>query len=77
MALFWEKVDFCEYVPMVPTSAVTGDGMGDLIALLVEYSSKKLVDALQLSMEIEAMVMEVSHCVVCALWTNICYQYVG
>lgn len=48
---------------MVPTSAVTGDGMGDLIALLVEYSSKKLVDTLQLSMEIEAMVMEVSCCV--------------
>ncbi len=59
MALFWEKVDFSEYVPMVPTSAITGDGMGDLIALLVEYSLKNLVELLMLSMELEAMVMEV------------------
>lgn len=59
MALFWDKVDFGEYVPLVPTSAITGDGMGDLIALLVDYSSKNLVDTLMLSMEIEAMVMEV------------------
>lgn len=59
MALFWEKVDFSDYVPLIPTSAITGDGMGDLIAQLVEYSSKRLVHALMLSMEIEAMVMEV------------------
>lgn len=59
VALFWEKVDFSEYVQLIPTSAITGDGVGDLIALLVEYSSKKLVNALMLSMEIEAMVMEV------------------
>ena len=60
VALFWDKVDFLEYVPLVPTSAITGDGMGDLIALLVEYSLKNLVELLMLSMELEAMVMEVS-----------------
>ena len=59
VALFWEKVDFSDYVPLIPTSAITGDGMGDLIALLVEYSSTKLIKELMLSMEIEAMVMEV------------------
>lgn len=59
MALFWEKVDFSDYVPLIPTSAITGDGIGDLLALLVEYSSTKLVNLLMLSMEIEAMVMEV------------------
>lgn len=52
-------MDFTEYIPLVPTSAITGDGMGDLIALLVEYSLKNLVSMLMLSMEIEAMVMEV------------------
>lgn len=62
VALFWEKVDFTEYVALVPTSAITGDGMGDLIALLVEYSSKNLAQSLMLSMEIEAMVMEVCVC---------------
>lgn len=52
-------MDFSEYVPLVPTSAITGDGMGDLIALLVEYSLKNIVELLMLSMELEAMVMEV------------------
>ena len=60
-ALFWEKVDFKEYIPMVPTSAITGDGMGDLIALLVTFSLKMLTEQLMLSMELEALVLEVSH----------------
>ena len=59
MALFWEKVDFSEYVAVVPTSAITGDGMGDLIASLVEYSLRNLHQSLMLSMEVEAMIMEV------------------
>lgn len=59
VAMFWEKVDFTEYLPMVPTSAITGDGMGDLIALLVQHSTKNLTSKLMLSMEVEAIVMEV------------------
>ena len=62
VAMFWEKVDFKEYLPMVPTSAITGDGMGDLIALLVQHSVKNLVSTLSLSMELEALVMEVRWC---------------
>ena len=52
-------MDFSDYIPLVPTSAITGDGMGDLIALLVEYSQRHLLDMLMLSMELEALVMEV------------------
>ena len=63
VALFWEKVDFTEYIPMVPTSAITGDGMGDLIALVVTYSQKFLSQQLMLSREVEAVVMEV-----CCSW---------
>ena len=59
MALFWDKVDFTEYVPLVPTSAHTGDGMGDLISLLVSYSQKVLAPQLMLSQELEAIVLEV------------------
>ena len=59
VALCWEKVDFNEYLPMVPTSAITGDGMGDLIALVVTYSQKLLSKQLMLSREVEAVVMEV------------------
>lgn len=59
VALFWEKVDFSEYIPLVPTSAHTGDGMGDLIALLVTYSQNVLAPKLMLSQEPEAVVLEV------------------
>ena len=45
---------------MVPTSAITGDGMGDLIALVVTYSQKMLAEKLMFSKELEAIVMEVS-----------------
>lgn len=44
---------------MVPTSAITGDGMGDLIALLITFSLKMLRQQLMLSMELEALVLEV------------------
>ena len=68
MALFWEKVDFTDYVPLVPTSAHTGDGMGDLISLLVTYSQKTLAPKLMLSQELEAIVLEVTrHAVVWSL----------
>ncbi len=61
VAMFWDKVDFREYMPMVPTSAITGDGMGDLIALMVNYSQRVLTDKLMLSQELEALVLEVGH----------------
>ena len=60
-ALFWEKVNFTEYIPMVPTSAITGDGMGDLIALVVTYSQRMLAEKLMFSKHLEAIVMEVRH----------------
>ena len=59
VALFWDKVDFKEYIPLVPTSAHTGDGMGDLISLLVTYSQRMLAPKLMLSQELEAVVLEV------------------
>lgn len=62
VALFWERVDFKEYLPMVPTSAITGDGMGDLIALVVSYSQKMLTQQLMLSQELDALVLEVRSC---------------
>lgn len=36
-ALFYENPDVRSYVSMVPTSAITGEGMGNLLALIVEY----------------------------------------
>lgn len=46
-ALFFENPDVRSYISLVPTSAMSGDGMGNLINLLVSYSQtmlhKKLV----------------------------------
>ena len=68
-ALFWDKVDFTEYIPLVPTSAISGDGMADLIAQIVTYSEKHLVDNLMFSKEIDAIVLEVK--VIAGLGTTI------
>lgn len=60
VALFWEKVNFKEYVPVCPTSAITGDGMGDLMALLVMLSQKQHIEKLKFSENLECHVLEVS-----------------
>ncbi|EDV19967.1 uncharacterized protein TRIADDRAFT_61546 [Trichoplax adhaerens] len=58
-ALFHENQDPRKFVSLVPTSAITGDGMGDLIALIVKLSQTMLTTRLSYSNEIECSVMEV------------------
>ena len=58
-ALYWDKVDFKEYIALVPTSAHSGDGMGDLISLIVSHSEQYLTETLMFSKEVEAIVLEV------------------
>ena len=70
MALFWEKFNFDEYIPMVPTSAITGDGMGDLMAMMVLMCQKFIVNRLMWSREVEATVLEVCLCVCLLLFTR-------
>ncbi|KAM4701028.1 eukaryotic translation initiation factor 5B isoform 2-T2 [Discoglossus pictus] len=58
-ALFHENKDPRTFVSLVPTSAHTGDGMGNLIALLVELTQTMLSKRLAHSEELRAQVMEV------------------
>lgn len=58
-ALFYENPDIRSYVNLVPTSAVTGEGMGNLLALIVEMSQNKLAKRLMYSDELQATVLEV------------------
>ena len=60
VALFNENKDLEEYISMVPTSAHSGDGMGDLIAALCEISQTMLAKRIMYSEELQATVMEVS-----------------
>lgn len=57
--LFYENPDPDEYVSLVPTSAHTGDGMGDLLAALCLKLQNKLSKRLAFSEELQASVMEV------------------
>merc|ERR1712223_1957942 len=59
VALFWENPDPTEYISMVPTSAHSGDGMGNLMALLVQLSQSMLAKRLAYSEELQATVLEV------------------
>ncbi|XP_074847723.1 eukaryotic translation initiation factor 5B [Carettochelys insculpta] len=58
-ALFYENKDPRTFVSLVPTSAHTGDGMGSLIALLVELTQTMLSKRLAQCEELRAQVMEV------------------
>lgn len=37
-ALFWENPDPLDYISLVPTSGVTGEGIPDLLSVIVKYS---------------------------------------
>lgn len=58
-ALFYENPDVRTYVSLVPTSAVTGEGMGNLLAMIVESSQTMLAKRLMYSDELQATVLEV------------------
>ena len=57
--LFNKNVDAKTYISLVPTSAHTGDGMGDLIALIVKLCQTKLAQRLSFSEELQCTVLEV------------------
>jgi len=51
--------DYKEYVSVVPTSAMLGDGIGNLMAHIVEQSQTRLAQKLVFSPELDCIVMEV------------------
>ncbi len=60
VALYYKNSDPTEYYSMVPTSARSGDGMGSLIALIIETCQTSLTQRITFSDELQATVMEVS-----------------
>ena len=58
-ALYYENPDPKTYISMVPTSAISGEGMGNLIGMLVKLSQTKLAKRLAFSEELQATVLEV------------------
>lgn len=58
-ALFYENKNPKEYVSLVPTSAHSGDGMGNLLALICKLTQTMLAKKVSYSDELHSTVMEV------------------
>lgn len=58
-AVFYDNPDPRTYISMVPTSAITGEGMGNLLMLIVQFSQNQLAKRLMYSETLQATVLEV------------------
>ena len=59
VALYWENPDIKSYVSIVPTSAITGEGIPDILNLLVETTQKRMVERLMHVEFLQCTVLEV------------------
>lgn len=59
--LFYKNFDEKSYISLVPTSAHSGDGMGDLMALICKLTQTRLAKKLAYSEELQGTVMEVGN----------------
>lgn len=57
--LFYKNQDTKTYISIVPTSAHTSDGIGNLMALIVEFSQTILAKRVSYSTDLQCTVMEV------------------
>ncbi|KAJ4966232.1 hypothetical protein NE237_018081 [Protea cynaroides] len=57
--LYYKNKEMGETFSIVPTSAISGEGIPDLLLLLVQWTSKTMVEKLMFSDEVECTVLEV------------------
>ncbi|KAH7102467.1 hypothetical protein BKA62DRAFT_637497 [Auriculariales sp. MPI-PUGE-AT-0066] len=57
--LYYENKSFARNVSLVPTSAITGEGIPDMIQLLVNLTQQRMSDRLMYLSELECTVLEV------------------
>ncbi|KIX95777.1 uncharacterized protein Z520_08485 [Fonsecaea multimorphosa CBS 102226] len=57
--VFYENKDMRRYVSLVPTSAHTGEGIPDLLKLLVSLTQERMTSSLMYLSEVECTVLEV------------------
>ena len=58
-ALYYENPDPLDYISLVPTSAITGEGIPDLLGQLVHISQTMLAHKIRFKPQLQATVMEV------------------
>jgi translation initiation factor 5B len=57
--LYYENKNMARYVSLVPTSAHTGEGIPDMLKLLVQLTQERMTNSLMYLSEVEATVLEV------------------
>src|SRR6185312_8793646 len=57
--LYYENKNFAKYVSIVPTSAITGEGIPDMLMLLVNLTQSRMSNQLMYLTEVECTVLEV------------------
>lgn len=57
--LYYQNKNMSKYVSIVPTSAVTGEGVPDLLWLLLELTQKRMAKQLMYLTKVEATILEV------------------
>lgn len=57
--LYWENKSMAKNVSLVPTSAHTGEGVPDMLKLLIELTQERMTNALMYLSEVECTVLEV------------------
>ncbi|KAJ1674375.1 eukaryotic translation initiation factor 5B, partial [Spiromyces aspiralis] len=57
--LYYENKNFAKYVSLVPTSAITGEGIPDLLALLITLTQTRMSSELLFLSKLECAVLEV------------------
>ncbi|KAJ3019641.1 UNVERIFIED_CONTAM: hypothetical protein HDU68_010583, partial [Siphonaria sp. JEL0065] len=57
--VYYKNKNVAKYVSLVPTSAVTGEGIPDLLHLLVDLTQNRLTDSLMYLSELSCTVLEV------------------
>lgn len=58
--MYYENPDIRTYVSLIPTSAVTGEGMGNLLAIIIQSCEGLLHKRLLFSQQLQATVLEVN-----------------
>merc|ERR1712166_873037 len=57
--LYTENTDYENFISLVPTSAITGEGIPDLLGLIAVMCQRRLSSEIQFSVDVQATVLEV------------------
>jgi translation initiation factor 5B len=57
--LYYDNTNFAKYVSLIPTSAITGEGIPDLLHLLVDLTQTRMTERLMYISDLECTVLEV------------------